>query len=791
MRGARLYRAVLAAALLPLGAAAQAPSEFVADGAGVAFYRFAVAEDALAGAPDRSALTARAFGPADRIAARGSHFWRVGADGQAGTADDERVRLYGVNLSFAANFPKPADAPRLARRLRRLGFNAVRLHHMDTSPDTRSDPPRSLLTPGRYPSFNPAAVERLRGLIAALAREGIYVDLNLRVGYRFRPAVDGVPPLDGGAAAAPLTSPVYIYTPRMQDALESYTRQTIRALGLRGSPSLALVEISNEASLLAAWQRREWQAAVPAAYAPELRRQWQEWAVQRHGSAAAACRAWGTCATADGPIDLLAPRDADASATPLDQLRQRIENRLRAASRNLFGEPAIDAAEPVRGAALRTADFLRFLAETDRRFFERLRRVVHEETDPLVPVTGTQMGYGGVLNYDSHVQQDYIDEHFYVDHPDFPGSDWDRNDWRIRDLSLAGSELDRLLGLALLRDGRRPFVVSEYSQPFPNRQGAEMAPLLAALGAQQDWDGLFLFDYHDGDTWNDAPTSFTLAGDWGKYALVGAAARIFRSPLVAPLSKAVTVPLPPAARLAVAATGDPRALQTWLQARWGVAAPLALQRRIGLDLADGAPALAARQDAPAPVDGGGALSADRGRGTVVLRTPQAAGFFGAAGTRVRLGDDAAALERAPESRGYASVLAESLDGRPLAASGRLLVSVGSAVRGTQPGSRPPRPTDLVRYRGARDWWTFEPDPQAPDKPSGARDTAAPVWIERVPATLRLATRGRTAAAWPLDGAGRRLAPLPASRVQVDRGMLFLQLQATPAESSPWYEVVVE
>lgn len=779
----------LAAALAAPCAPAQ-PAAFVADGAGVPFYRFAVAEDTLAGAPDRSALN-RALGPADRVVARGAHFWRAGPDGRQGTADDERVRLYGINLSFATNFPAPADAGRLARRLRKLGFNAVRLHHMDTAPDTRSDPPRSVLTPGPYPTFNPVAVERLRGFIAALAREGLYVDLNLRVGYRFRAAQDGVPPFDAGAAQPALTSPVYIYTPLMQQALEGYTRQLIRQLALRGRPVLALVEISNEASLLGAWQRREWQAAVPAAYAPELQRQWQQWAVRRHGSAAAACAAWGTCAGPSGPIDLLAPRDADASAPPLARMRQRIENRLRSVSHSVFGDPAIDDAAPARGAARRTADFLQFLAETDRRFFERMRRVVHEETDAQVPVTGTQMGYGGVLNYDSHAQQDYIDEHFYVDHPDFPGADWDRNDWRIRDLSLAGSELDRLLALALRRDPLRPFVISEYSQPFPNRQGAEAAPLVAAVAAQQDWDGLFLFDYMDGDTWAEAPTGFTLAGDWGKYALVGAAARIFRTPLVAPLAQAVAVPLPQRARLAIAATGEPGAWETWLGARWGVAPALALQRRLGMALADDAAPLPGRMDAPAPTDGAGALRADRQRGTVLLRGAQVAGFFGRVEAGARFGDAAASIELAREARGFASIVVDSLDGRALADARRLLVSVGGAVRGTQPGSRPARPTDLVRYRGESAWWTFEPDPASSGKAAGSRDTAGPVWVERVPATLRLATAARGATVHPLDGSGRRLAPLPAARAQVAAGVLVLSLQASPAEASPWYEVVLE
>jgi hypothetical protein len=36
------------------------------------------------------------------------------------------VRFFGVNLAFGASFPEPQDAARVAKRLRRLGFNLVR-----------------------------------------------------------------------------------------------------------------------------------------------------------------------------------------------------------------------------------------------------------------------------------------------------------------------------------------------------------------------------------------------------------------------------------------------------------------------------------------------------------------------------------------------------------------------------------------------------------------------------------------------------------------------------------------
>src|SRR5690348_7336453 len=125
--------AVLLALALSLPAAGQ-------DGS----YQFAVDQDHLAGAPDFSFLN-HPLTAADRVFVKDGHFYTAAG----------RIRLFGVNNAFSANFPEPDDAPRIAKRLRRLGVNLVRLHHMDTSPDRNPQDARSTLTTGPYPTLNP------------------------------------------------------------------------------------------------------------------------------------------------------------------------------------------------------------------------------------------------------------------------------------------------------------------------------------------------------------------------------------------------------------------------------------------------------------------------------------------------------------------------------------------------------------------------------------------------------------------------------------------------------------
>lgn len=46
-------------------------------------------------------------------------------------AGEKRLRIFGVNMCFAANFPSHDDADKIAARLAKFGINCVRFHHMD------------------------------------------------------------------------------------------------------------------------------------------------------------------------------------------------------------------------------------------------------------------------------------------------------------------------------------------------------------------------------------------------------------------------------------------------------------------------------------------------------------------------------------------------------------------------------------------------------------------------------------------------------------------------------------
>ncbi len=718
-------------------------------------YQFSVDQDRLSGAVDFSFLN-RPLEASDRVFIRDGHFYRVGADLKPNTSDDERVRLFGANTVFGANFPEEADARRIARRLRRLGINLVRLHHMDTSPDREPKDARSILTTDPYPALNPISVPRLRNFLDALKAEGIYVNVNLHVGYVFRPSVDGVPELPGGLRIPEHSKPLHIFYPRMVDLQVEFTRKVLQALSLKDDPVLAMVEINNESSLVDSWQRGNLDRYALGEYQAELQRQWNQFLRLRYQSSEALREAWGEIpsghALETGDIPLVSNKE------------QRPQKRI--------------------------DDYLLFLAERDREYLARMRDAVREVTDEWVPVTGTQMGFGGLLNLDSHAILDYQDNHFYIDHYNFPNQRWDGRDWRIRDTSSAGAGLTMFLNIAAAREAGRPYTVSEFNQPWPNRQAAEIVPTLAAFAALQDWDSIMHFAYSHSRNWdNTAPGGFDLNSDWTKYVNFGQAALLFRAGILEPARKAIEIPVSQELRLRSAREKRLGSVAAFLNAATAYDPAIALVHRVGIVKRGDAAPLSARLGSVVRSDTG-ELVYDRDTKVLSVEAPAAAGVFGFPGAR-KIAAGAIDIELASGARGFVSLLVTALDCRPLTESGRILLTTPGYTVGTQPGSEPPRPQELILYPSSADWFTIEPEPNSA-KPSGSLNGGIPpVWMERVESYVTLRSTKERLEVYPLDGAGGRMTALPPEAVQRMKGGFKLHLQGEGQPLAPWYELVLE
>ncbi|PTB20216.1 hypothetical protein C9I57_14140 [Trinickia symbiotica] len=713
------------------------------------FYKISIDQDHLAGIVDFSDLARGPLRDSDRLIACGARLCRAGERG----AEPKPVRLFGVTLAFDSVFPSDDQADRLIARFHRLGINLVRLHSFDTVPSSRLTTAESILLDGPFPSFNPESLRRLRRFIAKLAQGGIYVDLNLHVAYTFRPAIDKVPFAFPGDDFMPEDSkPVHLFDERMIGLQKEYARRLLRALAPVSRNAVAIVEISNESSLVYEWSIGRLGDDVKGYYRDELVGKW-----------------------------LAFQSRAGEAANPTRHLPER------------------DGPEP---SALKNR-FVAFLTELDQSYLDGMRETIKSEL-PGVLVVGTQMAYGGYQNLISNGNMDLMDSHVYVDHYGFTGKFFDWGTWYIHDVSAFDDGLESFRNVALYRESGKPYIVSEYNQPWPNRQAAEIIPLMATIASLQDWSAIVFYDYSSTRADFDAttPREFVLDTDFTKLPTVGPMAWLYRTFQIAPAAAAVDVALSSGARLTASRDGVTDDSARFIDALRQGATRTGLSLRLGVSLStDESYSVRANDERPQTV--GAQVSFGDGRQRMVLDARSAIGVVGRVAPGVEHAFGSFQLKLSDRARGVVTFIAMARDGEPIERSRRMLWVLPGYTLGSKPGTSPPEPERLAAVsqgivQRAKDLVKSDGSPRRLRLPStprtagfGALAAYAPVWMERVECTITLRHAFSHVTAYPLDGRGRRLAALPLRDAQLRDGVLTVHLQADGQELTPWYELVFD
>jgi hypothetical protein len=412
---------------------------------------------------------------------------------------------------------------------------------------------------------------------------------------------------------------------------------------------------------------------------------------------------------------------------------------------------------PASATKAERADWLAFLADTERSYADGMRDYLKKDLRVHANVIGSQISWGGLAGPYREAGMAFADNHAYWQHPSFPHKPWDSVDWNIQNTpmvsDLAAGKGGTLRDLAEYRIAGKPYSVSEYNEPAPSDFQSEMVPELASYAAFQDWDIIYLFDYGSygagGD--NDKIGGFFGVGsNPAKWAFVPAAALIFRN---AGLGRATTTVIAGSglggwrddflhgqktAGDAWKARGDQKNFLT---------SALALgQRSQTLSAWDSN----ASRIAVTPSDSGPRYVAD-GPGAISI-----AGFVGGQSFSVRairfefpeFGDDSA-----PSARNFAGVTLTPFDGKPLDTSRHLLLTLAGRVENQ----------DMH--------WNS-------DRTSvGDRWGHAPSVAEGIPATITL--NNSLHRAYALDATGKR-----AREIAVTDG----KLTVGPQYRTLWYEI---
>ncbi len=146
----------------------------------------------------------------------------------------------------------------------------------------------------------------------------------------------------------------------------------------------------------------------------------------------------------------------------------------------------------------RIKDISDFYYSLESNFYLEMKNFLKNTLGVKVPIVGTNWNIG-VQDLMVQDKMDYIDNHAYWDHPTFPNEDWSNTDWLIKNTSMIfeddNSTISNLFSFNKIKG--KPYTISEYNHPFPNRFQCEMPIFLSAYSSFHNIDGIMYFDYND------------------------------------------------------------------------------------------------------------------------------------------------------------------------------------------------------------------------------------------------------------------------------------------------------
>jgi hypothetical protein len=185
----------------------------------------------------------------------------------------------------------------------------------------------------------------------------------------------------------------------------------------------------------------------------------------------------------------------------------------------------------------RVRDMTEFYLAVQGGYYDDMMAFLRNDLGVRVPIVGTNWNVG-VPDLSAQARTDYLDNHAYWDHPSFPGEPWSPTDWLINNTPMVqapqGGTIPWLV--AALPSAGKPFTLSEYNHPFPNRYQTEGLLFFAAYASFHDADGVMVFDYNGSTEWESDVVSgfFSIHRNTALMSLVPSLAAAYRHSYVAP-----------------------------------------------------------------------------------------------------------------------------------------------------------------------------------------------------------------------------------------------------------------
>ena len=384
---------------------------------------------------------------------------RDGADLRFENAE-EPIKFWGCGANLDDRLSRAKQTQRI-RYLVKHGVNMIRQH-----------PAFGYLGPLRNGELDKEKLDKWDWWCAELKKHGIYMTWSV-----FYPLViseaDGYDPAlfaelqpAGRDKSRRSTSGLVNISRKLQDLQIAYAKKLLEhvnpytGLAYKDDPALAVLEIHNEDCIFWHWPLNSLQGRKFPRHLQMLKRMFCEWAKRKYRSDRALQRAWGT-------------RDSLASGE-LD----------------IYGAWQFKGDKPNR----RLGDFIHFLTDLQRRFYERREKEYREAGYKAVTVTTAWRAGGPAAdpaNLYCDTAMDMVDRHNYCGGG--VGGHGIRKGKVNNETHLAQAG-SRILSSGMYQVEDRPFCITEWTQLPPNQWKAEIAPLFAFYGmGLQGWDASYHF----------------------------------------------------------------------------------------------------------------------------------------------------------------------------------------------------------------------------------------------------------------------------------------------------------
>jgi hypothetical protein len=391
----------------------------------------------------------------------GKHGFVQVKDGHLATADSQRIRFWGVNISDwtkgSQQMPPKADAAMWASTLARFGVNCVRLQFLDFLS------PRGLIDSSRRDTqgFDAEAFDREDYFIAELEKRGIYIDFNLIVVRRFQ-TEDGVQDAQLIGPGAKGTS---LFDQRMIQLQKDFTKQLLdhvnpyTKLKYTDDPGVAFIEINNENAINVGFR-------LPSPfYVQELTDIYNQWLTKhRTPDQIAKLRDLAGVQGDQAPVPLIEPPPLTTYNGPVPP----------------------QAAVPQERVYIEAE----FFNDLQHDYFVDMENYVKQTLGSKSLVMASADHNHAASGYPflrATLPMDVIDGHIYWAPPSW---EYDHKAPMVND-PLHSS----VVSLSRSAISGKPYTVSETNNPFPSDYNGEGIPIDAAYGALQDWDAVMFYTF--------------------------------------------------------------------------------------------------------------------------------------------------------------------------------------------------------------------------------------------------------------------------------------------------------